>query len=170
MTEKSIFVYKLLLLLNISYFKNLDELEKQLFIKKTWSGPVKNIGILRFTKNFKKIKKIKKNAWRYYYLVPVYQQSSWYHLQFLRYRVWQVEIGNYGSFFAIYPSSKNLENQNFEEMEKKKKRKKYICWRYQVYQKWQSYETQFLKYGVRHRIFCHFGPFFAPLPHYWPQN
>ena len=26
-----------------------------------------------------------------------------YDLQFLRYRVWQTEIGNYPSFFALYP-------------------------------------------------------------------
>ena len=33
----------------------------------------------------------------------VYQKSSWYDLWFLRYRVWQTEIGNYGSFFPFYP-------------------------------------------------------------------
>ena len=41
----------------------------------------------------------------------MYQKPWWYDLQFLRYRVWQTEIGNYGSLF-------NLKNQNFERMKK----------------------------------------------------
>ena len=46
-------------------------------------------------------KKIKKNTWRYHYFTRVYQKSQWYDLQFLRYGVWQIEIVNYGSFFAL---------------------------------------------------------------------
>ena len=57
----------------------IDELEKQLFIKKCW------ILIHNF---FKK----KKDTCRYYYFTPVYQKSWWYDLQFLRYRVWQTEF------------------------------------------------------------------------------
>ena len=71
-----------------------------------------------FTKILKIIKKIKKNTRRYQYFIPVCQQSSWYDLQFLRYRVWQTKIGNYGSFFALYPPPKNQKNQNFEKMKK----------------------------------------------------
>ena len=56
-------------------------------------------------------KKIKKKTWRYHYFTPMYQKSWWYDLQFLRYRVWQTEIGNYGSLF-------NLKNQNFQRMKK----------------------------------------------------
>ena len=50
------------------------------------------------------------------------------------------------------------------------------CWRChhftQVHQKPQSYEVQFwlLRYRVRHRIFCHFWPFFALLPPNNPEN
>ena len=71
-------------------------------------------------KNKKKIlKKIKKNTWTYHYFIPVYQQSLWYDLQFLRYREWQTEIGNYGSFFALLPSPpKNKKNQNFQKWKK----------------------------------------------------
>ena len=50
---------------------------------------------------------MKKNMWRYHCFIPVYQQSSWYDLQFLRYRVWQTEIGNCGS-----------KNQKLEKMKK----------------------------------------------------
>ena len=34
----------------------------------------------------------------------MYQKSWWYDLQFLKYRVWQTEISNYGSFSALLPS------------------------------------------------------------------
>ena len=34
----------------------------------------------------------------------VYQKSWWYDLQFLRYRVWQTEIGNYRSFSPLLPT------------------------------------------------------------------
>ena len=55
--------------------------------KNCWSGLIKNVRILIFTR----LHFVKKS--------PVYQKS-WYDLKFLRYRVWQTEIGNYGSFFA----------------------------------------------------------------------
>ena len=49
----------------------------------------------------------------------MYHQSSWYDLQFLRYRVWQTEIGNYGSFFALYPTP--LKTQKIRILKKWKK-------------------------------------------------
>ena len=53
----------------------------------------------------------------------------------------------------------NPGNQNFEM-------KKKAWWYYpNVYHKWKSYDVWFLRYGARHRIFSHFGPFFALLPH-----
>ena len=76
----------------LTFFK---ELKNQL--KNCWSGPIKNVRILIFTKM------IKQNTWRYHYFTPVYQKSWWYDLQFLRYRVWQTEIGNYESFSALRP-------------------------------------------------------------------
>ena len=40
-------------------------------------------------------------------------------LQFLRYWMWQTEIGNYGSFFLpFYLPLKNPKNQDFEKMKK----------------------------------------------------
>ena len=35
-----------------------------------------------------------------------------------------------------------------------------------VYHKWQSYDVWLLRHGVQHRIFCHFGPFYA----FYPPN
>ena len=35
---------------------------------------------------------------------------------FLRYRVWQTEIGNYGSFFALYPPLVKTQKISFEKM------------------------------------------------------
>ena len=78
-------------------FKKLDNL-------KTWS--YKNVRTLTFTMLY--FFKKQKNTWRYHYFTPVYQTSSWYDLQFLRYRVWQTEIGNYGPFLI----------QDFEKMKK----------------------------------------------------
>ena len=61
----------------------------------------------------------KKKIWRYHYLTPVYQKSWWYDLQLLRYRVWQTEIGSYGSFFPFY----HPKNQKKSESKKKRKKK-----------------------------------------------
>ena len=72
-----IFVWNLLLNLKNNY------------LKKCWSGPIKNVRILKCC--------IFKKTWRYHYFTLVYLKS-WYYLQFLRYWVWQTEIGNYGSF------------------------------------------------------------------------
>ena len=48
-------------------------------------------------------KKIEKKTWRYHYFTPAHQKSWSYDLLFLRYRVWQTEIGNYGSFTLLPP-------------------------------------------------------------------
>ena len=144
----------------------------------------------------------------------------------MRYRLWQTEIGNCGSFLAFTLPLLYQKKSEFWKNEKKN------CWRYhhftQAYQKPQSYEVQFLRYGARQTeffvifghflpftplttrkikilkqwkkhlemsslytcvpkitiiwcmlpeiwnttdlIFCHFGPFFALLAHYWPQK
>ena len=77
----------------------------------------------------------------------VYQKSSWYDLWFLRYRVWQTEIGNYGSFFPFYP---------------------FPPFYTYVYQKL----VRFLGYGVRQsdRLFVILGYCFGFLPANSPKN
>ena len=77
-------------------------------------------------------------------------------------RVWQTEIDNYGSFFAFYLLP--LKTRKIRIM---KKMKKYWC-RYHhfphVYQKPQSNEIRFLRYGMRLTetfvISGHFSPFY----------
>ena len=90
-------------------------------------------------------KKIKKNTWRYDYFKAVYQNSQWYDLQFLRYRAWQTEIGNFRSFFALLPHKNPNEISSF-----------YTCVTKItiIYGSWDTKQD---------RIFCHLGPFFALL-------
>ena len=97
----------------------IDEPEKQLFIKKNcWRGPMGwSVRTLIFNFAFL-FKKIKKNTWRYHYFTPFYQTVWWYDLLFLRYKLSQIETGNYRSFFALLPPPKNPKNQNFEKMTK----------------------------------------------------
>ena len=134
---------------------------KNNYFKKNWAevGQQK-CKYFTFTKIKKYKKKIKKNNWRYCF-IPVYQQSSWYDLQFLRYRVWQTKIGNYGSFFAILPSP--LKTQKIRIFKKWKK----------LLEK-SSFYTSVPKPTIiwskvpeirseTDRIFCPFGPFFAIL-------
>ena len=70
--------------------------------------------------------------------------------------MWRTEIGKFRSFFALLlpysPLTPHfLKNENY--------------WRYHhsthVYQKSQSYDVWFLKYGVRQTDFCHFRSFSA---------
>ena len=102
-------------------------------------------------------KKIKKNTWRYHYFIPIYQQSSWYNLQFLRYRVWHTEIGNHGEFFAFLKFWRNEKN----------------CWRsfYTSVPKttmiWGTVPTI---QNETDRIFCHFGSFLPFYPTTDPKN
>ena len=69
------------------------------------------------TENQNLKKKNKKNIWRCHHFTLVYQKSQ-YDLQFLIYRVWQTEIGNNVSFFALLPPIKKQKNQAFENMKK----------------------------------------------------
>ena len=63
-----------------------------------------------------------------------------------------------GPFFALWPTPKHSENQNFEKLKKPLGDITIL----HVFLKWQSYDVLFLRYGVRQTIF-HFGPFiFGP--------
>ena len=110
-------------------------------------------------------KQIKKNTWRYHYFTPEYQKS-WYDLQFLKYSVWQTEIGNYGSFFALltqYWPRKSKFGKNVK-----------IAWIYYPFT-----HDDHMMYGFwdmrrdGHNFwteFCHFGPFFVLWPSKQPKK
>ena len=115
----------------------IDELEKQIFIKKnSWSEPIKKVGISIFTMLHLKKKKRKKNTWRYYFTFT-YQKSWWYD------SLWQTEIVNYRSLFALSLPPNNSENQISS------------CMLLEIR-------------SVTDIEFSNFGPFFAILPHYGP--
>ena len=80
-------IYWLFNLENNYLFKNLFE----------WANKKQNDFIIYNVAFFKKIK----NTRRYHYFTSTHQKSRWYNLQFLKYRVWQTEIGNFRSFFAL---------------------------------------------------------------------
>ena len=89
----------------------------------------------------------------------MYQKSQWYDLQFLRYRAWQNKIGNFRSFVALLLSWKPKKSKFWKNENR---------WKYHfihAYQKSQSYDVQFLRYGVRQieffAILCHFLPFYT---------
>ena len=85
-----------------------------IYWKNWWSWPIKNQIILVLTMLHFFFFKLKKNTRRYYYFTPVYQKSWWYDLQFLRYRAWQSEASNFGSFYPL----KNHKNQKFSKNKK----------------------------------------------------
>ena len=61
----------------------------------------------------------------------------------------------------------NPRNQNFKKM---KKVSQNVIILNLCSKKTRSNDVCLLRYGVWHIIFCHFKPFFALLPHYWPQK
>ena len=92
---------------------------------------------------------LKTNSLILYTLVLFYTcvpKSWWYDLQYWRYREWQTENGNFGSFFALLPT---LKPQKIIILKKWKKKRKKKCWQYHhftyMYQKPQSYEVKFLR-------------------------
>ena len=97
-----------------------------IYWKQCWNRSIKNGRILEFKMLFKKKKEKKKNTKRYHILhlwtknLDDMIYSSWD-------RVWQTEIGNYGSFFPFtcLPSNPPLQKKR-----KEKEKMKQNCWQY----------------------------------------
>ena len=110
--------------------------------------------------------KCKKNAWRHHYFTPLYQISQWYDLQFLRYRVWKTDIGNYRSFIALLrppppPPSLKTKKSKFRKNEKKIAGDiiiLHICTKKHNYLRCSSWDTEDTETDT---IFWKLGPFFA---------
>ena len=83
------------------------------------------------------------------------------------YRVWQIEIGNYGSFCAPLPPPP-WKIQKISIFKKWKELLEissfYTCVPKLTIKEYNSWEME------RETTFCHFGPFFALLPPNYPQN
>ena len=143
-----------------------DELDKQLFIKKLLKWANEKCKCFNINKNNKKIEK---NTRRYHYFISVYQQTLWYDLQFLRYRVWQTEIGKCGSFFPFPPKSQK--NQNFEKM------KNiagdiiilYKCTKNHNHMRYSSWDIEYNRHNFLSfwAIFCPFTPLLTPKIKIW---
>ena len=65
-----------------------------------------------------KFQKNDKSAWRYYPFTLLYHKWRSYDVQFLRYKVRQTVFCRSGPFFALWPTPKHSENQNFEKLKK----------------------------------------------------
>ena len=130
----------------------IDELEKQLFIKKNcWSGSIKNIGILIFTEIKTNNKKIKKTPGD---IIILYLCTN--NLHDMIYSSWDTEcerlkLAIMGHFLPFLPI---LRCHHFTRVPKIT-----IIW-CMLHGIWNTTVI----------IFCHFGPFFSLLPHYWPQK
>ena len=106
-TSENFFFLFIFLLMNL---KNNYLLKKLL----KWANKTqKNFNIY----NVSFFKKITKTTERFHYFTLVYKKPRWYDLQFLRYRAWRDEIGNFRNFLPFYPS-KNSKIKNFEKMKK----------------------------------------------------
>ena len=130
----------------------------------------------------------------------MYQKFWWYDLQFLRYSVWQTEISNlilqiclknhnhmrHGSWdtewdwqnlFSFWSISCPFTIPSLPPTTRKIK----ILNKWKKHLEMSSFSACVPKiiiiwcmlpeiWSATDRIFCHFGPFFALLPHYWPQT
>ena len=141
-----------------------------IYYKNCWSEPIKNVRILIFTTLYFLKKKGKHLVISLFYsYVP---KCLWYDLKFLRYKVYQTEIANYGSIFCpLTLPHKNQTNPNFEKL--KNTAGDIIV--LHVYQKAQFYEVQLLRYGMRLTEFFvilgHFLLFYPPPPLTpWPSK
>ena len=143
--------------IRFSFLTFIDELEKQLFIKKNgWSGSIKNKTILIFTMLhlFKKQRKIPGD-------IVLHMCTK--NLDDMIYSAWRIEhdglkLAIYGHFLPF----------NFPKTQKIKilKNSKNYLWCHQfahVYQKSQSYDILITipeVWSETDRIFCHFRPSF----------
>ena len=96
----------------------------------------------------------------------MYQNDN-HEVWLLRYVAWWTEFCHFGPFFPFYPFA--ITTQKIKILKKWKN-----TWRYfhfpNVYHKWQSYDVWFLSSWSGTECFCHFGTFFALLPHQEPKT
>ena len=156
-----------------------------------------NISIFRMLCLFLKIKK---KTWRYPNFAPAYQKSWWYDLHFLRYRVWQTEMKKncwrYHHFTHVHQKPQSHEVQFLRYRVRQIELSVILghflhfyhltTWTIKIWKNeksisrchhfshvptimiiWRMLPEIWSATGI---IFCNFGPFFALVPHYWPQK
>ena len=96
--------------------------------------------------------KIKKHCLRYHF-THMYPKPQSYEVQFQKYGVRQFFLPFWAIFYPLPPPPPILNTLTTQKTKILKKWKK-------LTQIWSAADT----------IFCHFRPFFALLPHYWPQK
>ena len=98
-------------------------------------------------------------------------QKSWYDLQFLRYRVWQTEIGDYKSFFA----PPLLKSQKSRILKKWKKILEissfYVCTKNHNQMRCSSWDMEWDRHNFLSfwAIFCTFTPLLTPKIKIWKK-
>ena len=148
---------------NISVWYLLMNLKNNYFFKKLliWANiKCKNFNIYNKTLN------------RYQEITLMYQKSWWNDLQLLRYKVWQTEIGNYGSFFALLPPPPVLSHLKTQKIRTLKKWKKLL----EIPSFYKSVsKTAIMRYGswdMEHnrQNFLSFWTIFCPFTHLTTQK
>ena len=97
--------------------------------------------------------------------------SMIYDLQFLRYRAKHTEIGNFSSFFALYPPPPKKQKKQKQKFWKMKQFAGDIIILHMCTKNSHSYDVQFLRYGVRMtEFFAILGNFLPFQPPDNPEN
>ena len=92
--------------------------------------------------------KIEKSTWRYC-LTHLHHKWQSYDAWFLRYGAWQIDFWLFWTVFCPFTSQWT---QKINILKKWKQTWRYYYFK-NVYQKWQSYDAWFLRYGVQQTIF-----------------
>ena len=108
-----------------------------------------------------------KICWRYHHFTHVYQKPQSYEIQFLRYEVRQFFLSFWTIFCPLCPLPLTAQKTNFENFKKASGDAIILnLWNKKHDQMMYAYSDM----KCNRHFFCHFRPFFALLPHYWPQK
>ena len=94
--------------------------------------------------NSKKMKKEKKNTWRYHF-TQVYQKTWSYVVLFLRYGAWQMSLFFILGYFLPFNLPNSLKKTKFQKKWKNAQRYHFT----HVYQRWWLDDVWFVGYGMR---------------------
>ena len=134
-------------------------LKTTIYWKNCWSGSIKIVRILIFTQCYIFLKKLRKTPGNIIILNMCTKKLDDI------YRSWDIEHDGlklviFGHFLPFYPP-KNQKNQNLDKLKKLPEISSfYTC----------VPKIMIMMYTPFRLLFCHFGPFFALLPHNQPRK